>query len=387
MTVALNRSDTSIISRWWFTADRALLVAVLTLMSAGVVVSLATSPAMAVKNNFDAFHYVRLHLLWLFPGLFLFLGTSLMSVRQMRRASLILFGVCIGLIIFALIVGPEIKGARRWVQIAGWSLQPSEIAKPAFVMLVAWFFSEAVARPDMPAGIFAIVSYAIFATLLVAQPDFGQAVLVTAVWGALYFLAGASLLRIGALTFAGIIGIATAYLTLPHVNARINKFFDNSSGDTYQVDTALQSFSVGGWFGRGPGEGQIKRSLPDAHTDFPYAVIGEEFGIIACLIILTIFAFIVLRVLLLTVSAKNRFASFASSGLIILVGLQAAINMAVNTGLLPAKGMTLPFLSYGGSSFLGLSITMGFVLGLTRRSVLQSSGDEISEDFEHEDDN
>lgn len=348
------------------------------LMIAGLAVSLAASPPIAAKSGLEPFHFFKLHLLWAALGAVIMIGTSLLSMKLLRRLSLILFLSSLLLMVAALGLGDAVNGARRWVQISGWSLQPSEIAKPAFVVLVAWFFSQGIERPEMPGNILSLATYVVFAALLVLQPDIGQAVLVTAVWGGLLFLSGAPLLRVGLLGAIGAAGVTIAYFTLPHVRVRLDRFFDSSSGDTYQTDKALESFVEGGWLGRGPGEGVVKHLLPDSHTDFPFAVIGEEFGILACLLVLGLYACIIARVLALAATGKNRFACYASTGLITLVGLQAAINMSVNTGLLPAKGMTLPFLSYGGSSLLGLSLTMGMVLALTRRPYLQSDSDPLS---------
>jgi cell division protein FtsW len=234
-------------------------------------------------------------------------------------------------------------------------------------VLTAWLFNESQKRSDVPGIELALALYGIFALLLVLQPDFGQTLLVSLVWLALFFMAGINLFWIGALGFAGIAGIASAYFLVPHVASRIDRFLNPASGDTYQADKALDSFLHGGWFGRGPGEGTVKDVLPDSHTDYIFAVAAEEYGLIACLILLAVFAFIVLRGLSKASQEPDGFIRHATAGLMMLFGLQTLINMAVNVGLLPAKGMTLPFISYGGSSLLAMALTMGFVLGLTRR--------------------
>jgi cell division protein FtsW len=247
------------------------------------------------------------------------------------------------------------------------SLQPSEFVKPAFVVLTAWLFNESQKRRDVPGIELAVALYGIFATLLVLQPDFGQVLLVTLVWGALFYMAGINLVWIMALGAAGIAGLVTSYFLVPHVASRIDRFLDPASGDTYQTDRSIDSFLHGGWFGRGPGEGTVKNALPDSHTDFIFAVTAEEYGLIACIILLAMFAFIVLRGLSKASQEPDGFIRHAVAGLIMLFGLQTLINMAVNVGLLPAKGMTLPFVSYGGSSLLAMALTMGFALGLTRK--------------------
>jgi cell division protein FtsW len=266
-----------------------------------------------------------------------------------------------------MLVGSEIKGAKRWLQVGFFSIQPSEFVKPAFVVLTAWLFNESQKRKDVPGIEIALALYGIFALMLVLQPDFGQTLLVTLVWITLFFMAGISLFWIGALGLAGLAGFASAYFVVPHVASRIDRFLNPASGDTYQADKALDSFLHGGWFGRGPGEGTVKDVLPDSHTDFIFAVAAEEYGLIACLILLLLFAFIVLRGLSKASQEQDGFIRYATAGLIMLFGIQTLINMAVNVGLLPAKGMTLPFISYGGSSLLAMALTMGFVLGLTRK--------------------
>ena len=362
----LSRTDRSLISDWWFTVDRLLVSAVFLLILSGVILSLAASPSVASRLGLDTFHFFKRHAIVVVPAVVLMLSASLLSPRLIRRASLILFGVCIALMVATMFVGAEIKGATRWLQFGGFSLQPSELAKPAFVVVCAWLFSEAQARDDVPSLPFAIIFYAVFVGLLVLQPDFGQAFLVTLVWGSLFFLAGMPFMLVGALAIALLMGIMIAYLTVSHVAGRIDRFLNPAAGDTYQTDRALEAFRSGGWFGTGPGEGTVKQSLPDSHADFVFAVIAEEFGLIACIVLVGLFAFIVLRAMARVHGEGEVFVRMATIGLVTLFGLQALINMAVNVGLLPAKGMTLPFISYGGSSLLSMALTMGFVLGLTR---------------------
>jgi len=362
----LTRADRSLLSDWWFTVDRLLVSVVLLLMIVGVVLSLAASPSVASRLDLDTFHFFKRHAIAVIPAFFVLIGVSLLSPRLIRRVSLILLGVSMVLMLVTLYLGEEIKGAVRWLQFGGFSLQPSEIAKPAFIVVCAWLFSEAQSRDDVPSLPMAIVLYAFFVGLLVLQPDFGQAFLVTLVWGGLFFLAGMPFLLVGVLAIALLMGIMVAYLTVPHVAGRIDRFINPSAGDTYQTDRALEAFRSGGWFGAGPGEGTVKQALPDSHADFVFAVIAEEFGLIACLVLVGIYAFIVLRAMARVHGEGDLFIRMATIGLVTLFGLQAFINMGVNVGLLPAKGMTLPFISYGGSSLLSMALTMGFVLGLTR---------------------
>jgi cell division protein FtsW len=363
----LTRADKSVLSDWWFTVDRLMFFGFLLLMGAGLVLSLAASPPIAAKFDVEPFYFVRRHAALLLPAIAIMFAASTLTSKQIRRVSLVIFVVGIALMALILVLGPEVKGAKRWLQFGALSIQPSEFVKPAFVVLTAWLFNESQKRPDVPGIQLAVALYAIFATLLIMQPDFGQTLLVTLVWGALFYMAGINMVWIAALGAAGIAGIATAYFLVPHVTSRIDRFLDPASGDTYQADRSLDSFLHGGWFGRGPGEGTVKNVLPDSHTDFIFAVTAEEYGLIACLILLALFAFLVLRGLSKASQEPDGFIRHAVAGLVMLFGLQTLINMAVNVGLLPAKGMTLPFISYGGSSLLAMALTMGFALGLTRK--------------------
>ena len=250
--------------------------------------------------------------------------------------------------------------------ILGVNIQPSEFLKPAFVVLIAWLFGESGRQPEMPANTLALALLMIVVGLLVLQPDFGQTMLITLVWGALFYMAGMRFIWVLGLGATASAGLLVAFYTVPHVAQRINRFLDPSSGDTFNIDIATESFVRGGWFGRGPGEGTIKRILPEGHTDFVFAVAGEEFGVVLCLILVALFAFIVIRSLVKAMHNEDAFVRFAAAGLAILFGLQSTINMAVNLHLMPAKGMTLPFISYGGSSLISLAYGMGMLIALTR---------------------
>src|SRR5437773_5967382 len=294
------------------------------------------------------------------------IAVSFLNHRQIRRLSLIVFIICLAMTAATLVYGAEVKGARRWIVLAGINIQPSEFLKPAFVILIAWLFGESARRPEMPANTFALGLLGVAVTGLVLQPDFGQTMLVALVWSALFFLAGMQLVWVAGLGGVAAIGLASAYMLIPHVARRIERFRDPSSGDSFNIDQALESFQRGGWFGRGPGEGTVKRILPESHTDFVFAVAAEEFGIVLCLLLAALFTFIVLRGLHHARRTEDPFARFAAAGLAVLLGLQSAINMAVNLHLMPAKGMTLPFISYGGSSMISLAYGMGMLLALTR---------------------
>jgi cell division protein FtsW len=362
----VSRTERTPFAHWWWTVDRLMLAAVGVLMLAGIILLLAASPPVAVKLGLDPFHFVNRQGLYLVPALAVMLGTSYLSPRQVRRLALVIFIVATVMLAATLQFGAEVKGARRWIVLLGVNIQPSEFMKPAFVVLIAWLFAESSRKPEMPANSVAMGLLLLIITLLVLQPDFGQTMLIALVWGALFFMAGMRLIWVVGLFGVAATGLTGAYLTVPHVARRFKRFFDPSSGDTFQIDNAVESFMRGGWFGRGPGEGTVKRILPDSHADFVFAVAAEEFGIVLCLVLVALFSFIVIRALSRALRNDDPFTRFAASGLAILFGAQSAINMAVNLHLIPAKGMTLPFISYGGSSLLSLAYGMGMLLALTR---------------------
>ncbi|HZH50628.1 MAG TPA: putative lipid II flippase FtsW [Microvirga sp.] len=363
----VSRAERSPLSDWWWTVDRLLLAALAVLVLSGLVFLMAGGPPVAERLGLSTFHFVNRQVLFLLPALLILIPVSFLSLRHVRRLALLVYLVGMALILLAFQYGPEIKGAHRWIMIGPLGIQPSEFVKPAFVVLAAWAFSEGAKRKDVPGTWFALLILPATIVPLILQPDFGQTMLVTIVWCGLFFVAGLHWFWVMGLGGAGLVGIVAAYEFLPHVRARIERFLDKESGDTFQVDTAMESFARGGWFGRGPGEGSVKRILPDAHTDFIFAVTAEEFGIVVCLFLLMLFAFIVLRGLSLARRNEDPFCRLAATGLVLMFGLQAAINMMVNVHLMPAKGMTLPFISYGGSSLLSLALGMGFLVALTRK--------------------
>jgi cell division protein FtsW len=374
----VSRVERTLFAQWWWTVDRLLLAAIAVLMMTGIVLSLAASPAVATRIGLDAFYFVNRHAMYLAPTLLVIIAVSFLTPRQIRRLSLAVFLVALALTFATLVVGAEVKGARRWIVLAGVNIQPSEFLKPAFVILVSWLFAESTRKSDMPANTMALALLGATVIPLVLQPDFGQTMLVVMVWGALFFMAGMRMIWVAGLAGTAALGLATAYLFVPHVTKRINRFMDPAAGDNYQVDNAVESFIRGGWFGRGPGEGTVKRILPDSHADFVFAVAAEEFGVVLCLALVTLFCFVVIRALQHAFEDRDPFTRFASAGLAMLFGTQSAINMAVNLHLVPAKGMTLPFISYGGSSMIAMAYGMGMLLALTRERprVVMFSGPE-----------
>ena len=367
------RSDTSAVAEWWWTVDRWFLVAFLGLIGFGVVLSFAASPNVAERIGLDSFHFVERHAIFLIPAIAVMIAVSFLDERQTRRLALIVLIGSILLMIVALFWGQEIKGSRRWVHFLGFQLQPSEFMKPAFVIICAWMFAERQRRTDIPGNLFAGILFVAIVGLLIAQPDLGQTILLAGTWGAMFFMAGMSWLWIAVLGGVSAMGLVTAYFALPHVAGRIDRFL-TGEGDTFQVDMGREAIVRGSWFGQGPGEGTIKRVLPDSHTDFVFAVLAEEYGIMLSMVLVALFAFIVLRGLLRSLGEADPFRRFAVCGLVILIGFQSMINISVNLQLMPAKGMTLPFVSYGGSSMIAVALTAGFLLSMTRKRPQMRTG-------------
>ena len=362
----VSRVDRGPVANWWWTIDRWFLASFLALMVLGIVLSFAASPAVAERIGLDAYHFVSRQITFMLPALVIMIGVSFFNVRQIRRLSIVMLAGSLLLMVAALYIGVEVKGSRRWIYLAGVSIQPSEYLKPAFVVICAWLFSENARQPDIPGNLFAMILLGLVLALLVAQPDLGQTLLVLGTWGVMFFMAGLPWFWIAALGGVAVGGGALAYGAFPHVAGRIDRFL-TGEGDTYQVDMGREAMIRGGWFGQGPGEGSVKRILPDSHTDFVFAVAAEEFGLVLCFIIAALFAFVVLRGLMVAMREADDFSRYSIAGLVTVFGFQSIINMGVNVQLLPAKGMTLPFISYGGSSLVAMAIAMGMVLALTRK--------------------
>jgi cell division protein FtsW len=362
----ISRSDRGILASWWFTVDWLLMSAVLLLMAAGAMFSLAASPPVAARIGLDSFHFFTRQLIFLAPAIAIMVATSFLKPRIVWRVSFAVYVTGLVLMLAAMKFGPEIKGAHRWIDLGPFNLQPSELVKPAFVVSASWLMAQGLARPGLPGVTMAWVLFLAFLGLLALQPDFGQAVLICAVWGVMLLIHGIPWAFV--VVLAAIAGAAAtlAYFTFSHVASRVDRFISPEKGDTFQVDTATRAFEHGGVFGTGPGGGSAKRILPDAHTDFIFAVVGEEFGLVACAVLIGLVLFVVLRVLRKSMASHDPFAILAMSGLITIFGLQAIINMAVNVSLMPAKGMTLPFISYGGSSMISMAFGIGLILALGR---------------------
>ncbi|MBM3532321.1 MAG: cell division protein FtsW [Alphaproteobacteria bacterium] len=368
---AISRTDTSVLGRWWWTVDRWALAAIAAIAFVGIIMILAASPAVAQRLNLDGFYFVRRQFALMLPAIALMVGVSLLNPVQVRRLAVIGLAIGIGMLLLTLLYGAEIKGARRWISLGSFSLQPSEFVKPCFAVVAAWMLAEQKKGEGVPGNLIAAVLFLGLVSLLLLQPDLGMAVVLSAIWFAQLFLAGLPIFWVVALVILGVGGIGGAYLMLPHVASRIDRFLDKSAGDSFQVSRSLEAFRNGGLWGRGPGEGMVKDIIPDVHADFIFAVAGEEYGLFVCLLIVGLFAFVVVRGLLRLRGDSNLFVILASTGLLVQFGLQAFINMASSMHLVPTKGMTLPFISYGGSSLLALALGIGMMLALTRRRVSQ----------------
>lgn len=368
-SITFGRTDTSVVGRWWWTVDRMLLTAILLLIVIGIILLMAAGPAAAGRINADPLHFVRRQFVFLPPALFVIFIVSLLSPQGVRRVALVVYLIALLLMMIAPLTGPAIKGATRWVYIGGLSIQPSEFVKPAFAVVSAWMFSEGRLNPSFPGFRVCMVLYAATAGLLIIQPDFGQTMVISAMWGVQFFLAGLPLILVVVLFALSLVGAVGAYMLLPHVQSRIDRFLNPESGDTYQIEKAMQAFRDGGFLGRGPGEGRVKELLPDSHTDFIFAVAGEEFGLILCLLVVGLFAFVVIRAMSRAMQENNLFIIIGVGGLTVQFGMQALVNMASSLHMMPTKGMTMPFVSYGGSSMLGLALGVGMILALTRRHV------------------
>lgn len=365
---AFARSDRSPIGVWWWTMDRWLLGTVAILLLFGVLMSFAASPAAAARMNVgDPFHFALRQCVFAAAGAVILVGASLLDDRGVRRVAFFVYLAAILIMAALPFIGHNAKGATRWLDLGGFSLQPSEFMKPALIVLVAWMFAEAQKGQGVPGVTIAFLLYGISVALLLIQPDVGQTILITIAFGAAFWMAGVPISWVMGMGLASIAGLVAVYSVFPHVASRVDRFLNPGSADTHQVDRAAEAIAAGGLIGRGPGEGVMKRHVPDLHTDFIYSVAAEEYGLIFSLVLIGLFAFLVVRGLYRALKLSDPFQQVAAAGLFVLVGEQVLINVAVNLNLIPTKGMTLPFISYGGSSMLAICLTLGLALALTRR--------------------
>jgi len=354
------------IKRWWKVIDQQTIIAMVILLAFSLMLVTTASPAVANRIGLTDNYFSSRHLVFLTLAVIIILTFSLLDKKWIRRLAILGFLGSLVMLVLVKFYGFEVKGATRWINIGGFSYQPSEFMKPFFAVVTGWILSLHY-HEDFPSFKVCFILFLCVAALLIIQPDFGMLVMVSAVFGIQLFVAGLPIIWLFIAIFASVFGSIGAYLLLPHVASRINRFLDPVNSENYQVTRSLEAFESGGLYGKGPGEGSVKQFLPDSHTDFIFAVAGEEFGAIICLMIIITFAYIVIRMLVNLLHEDDKFIQIAAIGIISQFGLQAVINMGVSLNLLPTKGMTLPFISYGGSSTLAISIGMGMLLGLTKR--------------------
>ncbi len=367
----LSRLDTSPAARWWWSVDHVSLGILAALMTIGVMLLFAAGPGAASRLGIDdSFHFPVRQIFFAAPAIAVIVIASALTPLQVRRAGAVLFGLSFIALVGALLFAPEINGAKRWIPLGAMTFQPSELLKPGFVIVAAWMLAEGARNPRFPGAAIACGLFIFCAALLALQPDYGQAALLTTVFIAMYFVSGGGILLMSVAAVAAA-GLFTAgYFLSPHLAARIDAFLNPEAAGNYQIDKALEAIANGGVFGRADAALPVKFSLPDAHTDFIFAVAAEEYGVFFCVLILALFAALVVRAYVKAGALKSIFAQTAVCGLSALIGLQSLINIGVNLRALPAKGMTLPFISSGGSSLIAAALTVGLILALTRRQAL-----------------
>lgn len=371
-----SRNSRSQLANWWWTVDKVLLTLITILILIGIFLNFSASPAVARRIGAESFHFVKRQLVFIPLAIGLMLYLSMQNLRFIRRTAIIGYVIAMILMVLTLFWGEETKGASRWIRVLGFSLQPSEFIKPTFAVVAAWLFDAQKKYQDIPGTLLSSILFALTLTLLLLQPDIGMSFVVTVIWGFQLFLNGLSLILVGFAILAGILALVVAFFVFPHFHTRVMQFVASENEVSYQVKKAMEAFENGNLFGRGPGEGIVKLNIPDAHTDFIFAVAGEEFGLILCLILVGLFAAIVIRSMLISLKDNNLFIILSSAALSASFGLQGIINMASTLHLIPTKGMTLPFISYGGSSILATSLGIGMLLAITRKNVHAEDKDE-----------
>ncbi|MBP5353157.1 MAG: cell division protein FtsW [Alphaproteobacteria bacterium] len=373
--VNISRQNHNAFSRWLWTVDKVILGVSLVLLIIGIMLDITASPAVARKIHVDDYWFVRKQIAYAIASVITIFVLSLFSLKLIRRFSIGGFLVLVGLLVLTIFFGFETKGARRWMSVCGFSLQASEFMKPIFIVVTAWLLNCGKKYDYFPGMLIASGLYVIVAALLLLQPDVGMTLLVTAVFGLQLFLAGLPMFIVVALAICGVAALGTFYFVFPHFHARIEQFLYGKDETSYQINRAMEAFQNGNLVGRGPGEGTVKLLIPDAHTDFIFAVSGEEYGVWLCLIIIALFMVIVVRALRAALKETNLFVMYAEVGLAASIGLQAFVNMASSLHIIPTKGMTLPFISYGGSSLLSSAIEIGMLLAITRQNTASEDKD------------
>lgn len=373
--VSFSRQSHNALSKWLWTVDKIILFMSIVLLLLGVILNITASPAVARRINVDDYWFVRKQIFYVVLSFITIFGLSMLKLKMVRRLSIAAFVVIFLLLLLTVFWGFETKGARRWISLFGISIQASEFMKPIFIVVTAWLLDCGKKYDYFPGVRIAILLYALIVGLLLLQPDIGMTLLISAIFGLQIFLAGLPMIWVSVLLILAVVAAPVLYFVFPHFHARIDQFLFGSSETSYQINRAMEAFQNGNLIGKGPGEGTIKLLIPDAHTDFVFAVAGEEYGVWLCLIIIAIFAVIVVRTLRAAMRETNLFVMYAEVGLAASLGLQAFVNMGSSLHLIPTKGMTLPFISYGGSSLLCSAIEVGMILALTRQNVASEDKD------------
>ena len=361
-----DRRHLNIVKKWWIDVDKINFLLVIGIIIFGLMMTATSSPAIAKKINVDKFFFLKKQLIFAFIGVTLLIAISFLDQEKIKIFVLLGLVATIFLLVGVLLFGSEAKGAKRWIAIAGFTLQPSEFAKTFFVVFNAFILQRLhFEKWEMKYGISAAL-YLLIVCLLILQPDFGMTLTLTVLWVAQLFAYGLPLPFITAIGVLGVFGGIGAYLAFPHVEDRINKFLD-SGEKNYQAERSIDAFVNGSFFGTGPGNGVVKKFIPDAHTDFIFAVVGEEYGIISCAILIVIFAYLITRIIKRALDEEDMFVYLSLCGLMMQFTMQVVVNIGVSLKLLPTKGMTLPFISYGGSSMISMAICFGLILAFTKR--------------------
>lgn len=373
---SFSRNSRSIIANWWWTVDKVLLTLITLIIVIGIFLNFSASPAVANRIGVGSFHFIKRQLFFLPLAYTLMLFLSMQGLKEVRRTAIIGYVLTIMLMFLTLFWGEETKGASRWIRIFGFSLQPSEFIKPTFAVAAAWLFEGQKKYRDFPGDLLSIVLFGFTLVLLLLQPDVGMSIVVSTIWLFQFFLSGLSIVLVFVLGIIGVCCLVAAYFMFPHVQIRVQQFLSSENNLSYQVKKSLEAFKNGNFFGMGPGEGIVKMHIPDAHTDFIFAVAAEEYGMLLCLVIVALYACVVIRAMLISCKDNNLFIILSAAGLSASFGLQGIINMASSLHLMPTKGMTLPFISYGGSSLLATALGMGMLLAITRKNVHAEDKDE-----------
>jgi len=353
---------------WWRSIDRKIFITTIILIFIGCLISFGATPSIAIKYGLEPYYFVKKHLIFTPVAFFFIFFTSLFSKVGIKRFFLFIFLISIFFIFYSFFIGIESKGSIRWVYFFGYSFQPSEFLKVSFIIICAWIFSSKNQLKVINNQIFSFILYLFVSGLILYQPDFSMFIIISSVYFGQLFINGLKWKWVIACSFFFSFVFFVTYFYLSNVKIRIDNFFDPSTGDNYQISKSLQAIKEGGLFGKGTGMGTVKDNLPDAHTDFIFSVIAEEFGLISCLFVIIFFIYLIFKIYKRVKNEKYLFVILSVSGLVIQLGSQIFVNIGSTIGLIPTTGTTLPFISYGGSSMISTALNIGVILALTRVS-------------------